>query len=147
MNESRQFCTFRVDRHFLGVEVEQVQEVIRNQSMTPVPLAPSTVSGLINLRGQIVVAIDLRRRLGLPDRAEGREPMIVVVRTDDGPVSLQVDEIGDVLSVDESMFERSPETMRGMARDLIGGTYKLKDRLLLKLDTAKTVRVGTNGRG
>jgi purine-binding chemotaxis protein CheW len=102
--------------------------------MTRVPLAPRVVQGLINLRGQIVTAIDLRRRLDLPDRPEDARPMNVVVRTSDGVVSLLVDEIGDVLEVDQSLLERPPETIAGAARELVTGVYKLKDRLLLALD-------------
>ena len=137
----QQFCTFRVDDLFFGVEVLQVQEVIRYQQMTPVPLAPPTVKGLINLRGQIVTAIDLRRSLNLVDRPEGQLPMNVVVRTDDGVVSLLVDEIGDVLNVDQTSFERPPETLNSEARELITGVYKLKGRLLLVMDTGKAVNV------
>lgn len=130
-----QYCTFYLDGHFFGVEVEKVQEVIRYQEMTRVPLAPAVVRGLINLRGQIVTALDLRRRLGLSDRAAGHNPMNVVVRSDDGVVSLLVDEIGDVLEVAGATFERPPETLRGPARDLIRGAFKLDRQLLLVLNT------------
>ena len=92
-----QVCTFSLDHLFLGIEVLQVQEVIRAQALTRVPLAHRAVRGLINLRGQIVTAIDLRERLGLPAQPDGRESMNVVLRTDEGAVSLLVDEIGDVL--------------------------------------------------
>jgi purine-binding chemotaxis protein CheW len=136
---SQQFSTFSVADHFFGIEVVSVQEVIRHQEMTPVPLAPPEISGLINLRGQIVTAIDLRRRLALPDRDAGRLPMNVVVRTDDASVSLLVDEIGDVLEVDEDTFERPPETLEGVARSLIRGAYKLEGRLLLVLDTERVM--------
>ena len=139
MTSEKQFCTFSVDGLFFGVEVLQVQEVIRYQEMTPVPLAPAVVNGLINLRGQIVTAIDLRTALGLTGRPAGSLPMNVVVRTDDGVVSLLVDEIGDVLNVDEASFERPPETLSGTARELITGVYKLKGRLLLILDTVRAV--------
>lgn len=142
MSEARQFCTFFLDQLFFGVEVQRVQEVIRYQEMTRVPLASAVVSGLINLRGQIVTAIDLRRRLELDERPADRPPMNVVIRTDDGAVSLLVDEIGDMREVDEDAFERPPETVKGIARDLICGAYKLKDRLLLVLDMEKTVQVG-----
>jgi len=148
MSEERQFCTFFLDRLFLGVEVQKVQEVIRYQGMTCVPLSSSVISGLINLRGQIVTAIDLRRRLALPERPADQLPMNVVVRTDDGAVSLLVDEIEDVLEVTEDTFERPPETINGTARDLIRGVYKLKDRLLLVLDTEKAVDLAAiNSRG
>lgn len=136
----QQFCTFYLDGFLFGIEVEKVQEVIRHQEMTPVPLAPKLIGGLINLRGQIVTAIDLRLRLGLPERKAEDLPMNVVARSEDGAVSLLVDEIGDVLEVQEQQFEDVPQTMR-QARDLIRGVYKLPDRLLLVLDTAQAVSV------
>ncbi len=136
-----QFATFFVGDLFFGVDVLRVQEVLRFQQMTRVPLAPEVIEGLINLRGQIVTAIDMRRRLGLPPRLGGHNPMNMVVRTDDGPVSLLVDEIGDVLDVDAAAFERPPENLEPAARELIRGVYKLKDRLLLVLDTERTVEL------
>ena len=138
MANPKQFCTFFLNGLYFGVEVTHVQEVLRHQPMTRVPLAPATVQGLINLRGQIRTAIDLRRRLELPARTGERLPMNVVVRTADGAVSLLVDEIGDVVEIQEDIFERPPETLRGVARDLVRGVYKLKERLLLVLDTEKT---------
>jgi len=117
--------------------VPQVQEVIRYQPMTPVPLAPPAVEGLINLRGQIVLAIDLRRRLSFADRPPGELPVNVVVRTPDGAVSLLVDEIGDVIEVEESSFETPPETLHGPVRATIFGVYKLDGRLLHVLDTER----------
>jgi len=142
MAESRQFCTFRLDGHFLGVEVERVQEVIRYQEMTPVPLAAAAVSGLINLRGQIVTAVDLRQCLGMPPRPEGKLPMNVVVRANERAVSLLVDEIGDVLDVPADAFEQSPTTLDKVDRSLFTGVYKLDDKLLLVLDTDKAVARG-----
>jgi purine-binding chemotaxis protein CheW len=139
--EDRQYCTFYLAGHYFGLDVLQVQEVIRYQEMTRVPLAPPVVRGLINLRGQIVTAIDLRRRLELEERPAGQLPVNVVVHTDDGAVSLLVDEIGDVLQVPENLFERPPETLKGVARELIRGAYKLPDRLLLILDPERTVNV------
>lgn len=139
MTNTKQFCTFFVNGLFFGVEVLKVQEVIRYQGMTRVPLAPATIQGLINLRGQIVTAIDLRRRLELPPREDERLPMNVVVRSDDGAVSLLVDEIGDVVEIQDDIYEQPPETLKGVARELVQGVYKLKERLLLILDTEKTV--------
>src|SRR5262245_62831776 len=101
MAGERQYCTFLVAGHYFGLDVMKVQEVIRHQQMTRVPLADSVVRGLINLRGQIVTAIDLRRRLEYPDRPTDQLPVNVIVRTDEGAVSLLVDEIGDVLDVYE----------------------------------------------
>src|ERR1035441_917308 len=135
---SGQFSTFFVADLFFGVDVLRVQEVLRFQQMTRVPQAPEVIEGLINLRGQIT-AIDMRRRLRLPPRAGNQTPMNMVVRTEDGAVSLLVDEIGDVLDVDAATYERPPENLDPAARELIRGVYKLKDRLLLVLDAERTV--------
>lgn len=139
MSDCRQFATFYLHGLFFGVEVLKVQEVIRYQEMTRVPTAPAMIRGLINLRGQIVTAIDLRHRLELPPRDADRLPMNVVVRTDDGAVSLLVDEIGDVVEVPDEAYENTPKTLTGPTRELVRGVYKLKDRLLLILDTERAV--------
>jgi len=141
MAAAHQLCTFFLDGLYFGVDVQKVQEVICYQEMTRVPLAPAVVRGLINLRGQIVTAIDMRRRLDLPELPDGQLPMNVVIRTDAGPVSLLVDEIGDVLEVDADSYVRPPETLRGPARDLIQGAYKLNGRLLLALNSDRAVGV------
>ncbi|HBE68693.1 MAG TPA: chemotaxis protein CheW [Planctomycetaceae bacterium] len=137
-----QLCTFFVDGQMFGVDVQRVQEVIRYQEMTEVPQAPDAVCGLINLRGQIVTAIDLRKRLGVPDRPKDVLPMNVVVRGDDGAISLLVDQIGDVQEIEEANFEPPPETLQGSARDMIQGAYKMEDHLLLILDTDRAMGVG-----
>jgi purine-binding chemotaxis protein CheW len=135
----QQFCTFFIDRQYFAVPVQQVQEVIRSLEMTSVPLVPSVLRGLINLRGQIVVAFDLRRRLGFADRPEDQKRMNVVVRADGETLSLLVDEIGDVIEVGEDCAEHPPETLRAGMRELLQGVYKLDGRLLLVLDTERTV--------
>ncbi len=145
MSNTKQLCTFFINGLFFGIEVLKVQEVIRYQEMTRVPLAPPTIQGLINLRGQIVTAIDLRRRLELPPRAGEGLPMNVVVRSDDGAVSLLVDEIGDVVEIQDDIYEHPPETLRGVARELVQGVYKLKTQLLLILDTEKTAALAGTG--
>jgi len=138
---AKQLCTFFVDKLFFGIDVKRVQEVIRYQEMTPVPLSSPVVSGLINLRGQIVTAIDMRRLLTLPCRPEGEFPMNVVVKTGESAISLLVDEIGDVVDVDQTLFERPPQTLGAGSRELILGVYKLKEQLLLLLDTDLATRV------
>ncbi len=142
MTQTRQLCTFSIDQHLFGIDVLDVQEIIRQQETTRVPLASPMIHGLINLRGQIVTVIDLRQRLGLPPRANSAPPINVVVRSDDGATSLLVDEIGDMLNVEAESFETPPETVRGPVRDLMSGVCKLDGRLLLVLDTAKTVDLG-----
>lgn len=137
---TEQFCTFYVDELFFGVKVLQVQEVIRLQTMTVVPQSSTMVRGLINLRGQIVTAIDLRRRLGLGEK-ENWAPMNVVIQTDEGAISLLVDEIGDVLEVSDDVLEPPPTTIQGKIKDVITGVYKLEGKLMLVLDTGKAISV------
>ena len=139
MGRQRKLSTFYLDDLFFGVDVTRVQEVIRYHELTRVPLAPEVVQGLINLRGQIVTAVDLRAPLELRDRQNGHEPMNVVLRTEDEPVSLLVDRIGDVLDVDEDAFEPPPETLKGAVRKLIRGAYKLDGTLLLHLDVSAAI--------
>ena len=136
---SGQLATFRLDGDLYGVEVEHVQEVLRSQQLTRVPLAPSAVAGLINLRGQVVTAIELRERLGRPPRPEGTDAVVIVVRLHGEAVSLLVDSIADVVDVDAADFESPPDTLEGSARDLIRGAYKLDGKLLLALDVQKAV--------
>lgn len=136
---SAQFATFRVHTHVLGLGVEHVQEVLKHQRITPVPLADPSVGGLINLRGQVVTAIDLRRRMGLPDRPEGQTPMNVVVRVGGEVLSLLVDSIGDVLDLEDDLFETPPDTLRGPGRELVLGAYKLEGALVLALDVERAV--------
>jgi purine-binding chemotaxis protein CheW len=135
MAQTHQFCTFYLDKLMFGVELQKVQEVMRSLELTPIPLAPDVVSGLMNLRGQIITAIDLRRRLELPNRPDEMLPMNVVIRSADGAISFLVDEIGDVVEVDEESFERPPETLQGKVREVILGVHKLDRHLMHVLDT------------
>jgi purine-binding chemotaxis protein CheW len=138
---SGRFSTFFVADLFFGIDVLRVQEVLRCQPMTRVPKAPGVIEGLMNLRGQIVTAIDMRRLLHLPDRQGGAQPMNVVIRTDDGAVSLLVDEIGDVLGLENAAFELPPGNLESTARKLIRGVYKLDTKLLLVLDPERAVDI------
>jgi purine-binding chemotaxis protein CheW len=138
MAERRQFCTFFLDGLRFGVDVQKVQEVVPYQEMTRVPLAPATVRGLLNLRGQIVTGIDLRCRLELADRPPAQLPINVVLRGEEAPVSFLVDDIGEVLEV-EGDGVPPPVTLRGKVRDLIQAVYPLPGELLLVLDTARAL--------
>lgn len=140
MSERRQFCTFWMGQRLYGMPVEEVQEVMREQAMTRVPLAGSAVRGLINLRGKIVTAIDLRKGLGLGEEKTTGPLMNVVVSSEEYTVSFLVDAIGDVLEVGEEAFEDVPETLQGEARKLVAGVYKLPNGLLHVLDAEKCAR-------
>lgn len=133
MSGSHQLCTFQVADLTLGIDVTTVQEVLRAQTLTPVPLAPAAVRGLINLRGLIVTAFDIRPVLGLPPCTDSAL-MNVVLRREHAPVSLLVDSIADVITVDEETFERPPETLAPRAKELIRGAYKLPTGFVLALE-------------
>lgn len=141
MTFSQQFCTFHLDGLLFGVPVEQVQEVIRSQPMTRGPLAPPAVAGLINLRGQVVTAIDLRTRLNLESREEETQPINVVVQNADGAVSFLVDEIGDVQSVDQDAFEPPPSNLAEPLKSMVRGVYKLSSKVMLVLDAERALDV------
>lgn len=138
MAADRQLCTFVIGGLDLGVDVAHVGEVLREQPTTPVPLAHDDVAGLINLRGEIVTSVDLRRRLGL-ELHEREHHMNVVLVTGGDAVSLVVDAIGDVVTVSDEDFEPPPETVSDTTRELIVGAFKLQDRLLLLLDADRAV--------
>jgi purine-binding chemotaxis protein CheW len=137
MSEDHQFSSFFVDDLLFGVDVQKVQEVIRYLEITQVPLAPPMVKGLINLRGQIISAIDARSCLGLADRPIDQCPVHMIFRTENGPVSFLVDEIGAVLELREDAQAFPPATLQGRLREMISKTYQLPNRLLLVLDTER----------
>jgi purine-binding chemotaxis protein CheW len=139
--ETRQYATFRVHDLFLGIEVDSVQEIIRQQKMTVVPLAPGVIEGLINLRGQIVIAIDARRSLGLPAWQGEDSRTNIVVRSEDGAVSLLVDDIDDVMDVPLDAWSPVPDNMPAEQRELIECVYNLKQGLMLAINTANLLQV------
>lgn len=133
-----QLVTFTVGPHLYGIGVEDVQEVLPQRTATRVPLAPPAVAGLVNLRGQVVLSLDLRARLGLPPLEQETERMMVVVHRDEEPISLIVDQIGAVAEVQQDQFEPPPQTLSATLRPLIKGAYKTPGPLLLALDVAAT---------
>jgi len=134
-------CTFTLADLSLGVPVQDVQEVLRYREMTEVPRAPAGVSGLINLRGEIVTAIDLRHLFGVGPRDAESLPMNLVLHRRFGRVSLLVDAIRDVVEAHSTEFEQRPGTVTGTGHDLIKGVYKLDGELLLLLDTCRAMDV------
>jgi purine-binding chemotaxis protein CheW len=130
----QQYCTLTVGELFLGIDVGQIREVLRDTSFTPVPMADPAIRGLINLRGQIVTAIDLRRRMGIADAEPGATTSTMVIGTAEEPLALVVDSVGDVVEVGEASFEPPPKTLKGEARRVIEGAHKLEKQLLLILN-------------
>ncbi|HEV2687288.1 MAG TPA: chemotaxis protein CheW [Bryobacteraceae bacterium] len=147
MTNARQFCTFYLDHLLFGVESQKIQEVVGYRELRPVPLAPPVVRGLMNLRGQVVVALELRRQLELAERPADMTPVCLVVRAAGGEVCLLADEVGNVVEVDDGSFEPSPETLSRRLRSVILGVHKLEHQLMHVLDTdlACEVKGGCSG--
>jgi purine-binding chemotaxis protein CheW len=129
-----QVVTFESGEYHFGIDVLTVQEVLKHQEMTPVPLAPPEIYGLINLRGNIVTAIGIRERLRLQAEAARHEQMNLIVSLRDGAASLIVDRVGDVLTLDHARYRTRPSTLVSPLADVVTGVYELDDGLLLLLD-------------
>ncbi len=128
------FVTVHLDGQQVGIPVLAVHDVLNAQQITVIPRAPDWVAGVLNLRGKIVTAIDLRRRLGLPPLEEGKSSMSVVVEHNEEPYSLQIDKVGEVLSLEDQLFEKNPVTLDPCWREVSVGIYRLKEQLLPILD-------------
>tara|TARA_B110000305_G_C18949512_1_gene407652 strand:- start:40 stop:474 length:435 start_codon:yes stop_codon:yes gene_type:complete len=138
----KQCCTFYVNGLFFGVDVLKVQEVIKSQAMTSIPLSPEEINGLINLRGEIVTAIDMRTLLKSHKKGDSSEdPMNVVIITDGNPISLQVDAVGDVIDINPHRMEPPPETLDDNAKKLVESVYKLDDKLMLILNVDSAIDI------
>ncbi|MDX1968430.1 MAG: chemotaxis protein CheW [Planctomycetaceae bacterium] len=142
--DCHQFVSFLINGELLGVPVSVVQEVLTSQQIAATPLARPEVAGLLNLRGQIVTAVNLRRRLGLPDLADGQPSMNVVVRHHGESFSLLVDDVGDVISVDGLRAEPPPRTLDARWRSLVSGVMRLDEGLFVILDLAAVLSLDGN---
>lgn len=142
-----QFCTFYLDHLLFGIASQKIQEVVTYRELRPVPLAPPVVSGLMNLRGQVVVALELRRQLEFPERPANLTPVCLVVHSTVGTVCLIADEVGNVVEVEDETFEPSPQTLSPRLRSVILGVHKLEGHLLHVLDTDRACEVQAPSKG
>ncbi|NQZ00332.1 MAG: chemotaxis protein CheW [Bdellovibrionales bacterium] len=142
-----QFCGFMIDGDMYAVPVLEVQEVIRAHPATVVPLSDTCIRGLINLRGQIVTPVNLRKVFGLTDYSEDQDYMNVIIKNNDSLYSIMVDEICDVIDVEGSSFESTPDTIDTRLRMYVSGVHKLEDRLLIVLDLKKLLNSINNQEG
>ena len=132
--EGREFITMTIADQLFGLPVLSVQDVLGPQVIARIPLAPTEVAGSLNLRGRIVTAIDMRMRLGLEPLEDGENGMSVVVEHHGELYSLIIDAVGEVLSLPEERFERTPPTLNGRWRQMAAGVFRLDERLLVVLD-------------
>ncbi len=136
-------CTFFLNNTYFGIEVEDVQEIIRQQSLTRVPLAAPDICGLMNLRGQVIPVVDLPCRLRLRSVScpIGEQVIYnIIVKTNDDTAGFRVDEIGDILECPLEAFEPSPTTLNSHIRWFLKGAYKLEHDFLLLLDSQKILQ-------
>jgi purine-binding chemotaxis protein CheW len=136
-----QYCTFYLDDKHYGVPMMKVQEVIHCQSLTPVPLASRIVKGLMNLRGSIVLSVDLRRRLGLADQAADQPSLQIITNGPSGLVGWIVDRMGEVRELDPALGETPPGTIPGENRDLIAQVFSLDRGLLMVLEADRILEM------
>ncbi|MDX9690279.1 MAG: chemotaxis protein CheW [Alphaproteobacteria bacterium] len=140
-DDNREFVTMFVDNQLFGIPVLQVQDVLSPQKITRVPLAPREVAGSLNLRGRIVTAIDVRVRLGLAQREKGKKNMSVVVDYNGEFYSLIVDQVGEVMTLSSSAYEKTPTTLDEKWREVADGVYRLQEQLMIVLDVKRLLRV------
>ncbi|MEZ4741758.1 MAG: chemotaxis protein CheW [Bdellovibrionota bacterium] len=134
----QQYSTFIIANHLYGINVMQVQEIVKAMKTTQVPLAKNYVHGLINLRGQVATAIELRKLLNIHEDAP-EESMNVVCRVDGNLISFMVDKISDVIEVSQDEFEPPPNSVPKDIKDLMVGVYKLKNELLSIIDVESII--------
>jgi purine-binding chemotaxis protein CheW len=137
--DSEKLVTFKIDGQSFGIPILQVQDIVEPRMITPVPLAPSAIAGVMNLRGRIVTVINLRRCLGLEDRAESERRMSITVEYKGDLYTMLVDEIGDVCDLSRRDFEIPPATLTDTIRQLCTGIFRLKNDLLVVLDVDRVL--------
>lgn len=134
-----QLCTFYLNDHLMALEVDKIQEIIKTRQMTKVPLAPDYVGGLINLRGQIVAAIDLKKRMNLPQHETVVSPMNIVLQHHEGLISLIVDSVGDIINVEDDQIEHDPHHLPDDLDKMVTGICKTDQFLLMVLDIDQVI--------
>jgi purine-binding chemotaxis protein CheW len=141
-NDLTTICTFQLAHMRFGIPVNMIQEIIREQELTPVPLAPMTISGLLNLRGQIVTVVDLFSLFNEPTTTVRPEKMLYLVCTPRRtPMSLIIDKIGEVIAIDPTKVERAPDNMKGIANEVIDGAYQHQGELVLLFNVRRAINL------
>ena len=134
---SRDYLTILIANQRFGIPVLQVQDVLREQKITRIPLAAPEIAGSLNLRGRIVTAIDVRRRLNVPPPETKQTTMSVVVEHEEELYSLIIDRVGEVITLYDNQFEKNPGALDPAWRDVSMGIYQLDNELLVVMDVDK----------
>ena len=138
IDHDKQITTFYLDKELYGIEVQKVQEVTGKLDVIKVPLAPLFVKGLINLRGQIATALGLKELLS--ERQSKVECMSVVCKSDNGLISIIVDEIGEVVEVNQTQYETTPDHLSDSYKKYIKGIYKMNGHILSLIDLESVLK-------
>jgi purine-binding chemotaxis protein CheW len=137
MKQSAEFITFYLGEFFFGIVATEVMELNRDLKITPVPKSPSTVRGIVNLRGEIVPAINMHERFKLNSSCKGDESISIILKPDGMLIAALVDDVGEIVQLHEDTFEPPPKNFPQVSRELILGVHKLPDKLLIIVDATK----------
>lgn len=143
-SKMQEYVTILIADQLFGIPVLEVHDVLRDLKLTKIPLAPSEVAGALNLRGRIVTAIDVRKRLGLSQLEQEDGGMSIVVEHQGEPYSLMIDSVGEVLTLDLIDLQPTPVTLNACWKEVSGGVYRLEDKLLVVLQIERLLDFGGN---
>ena len=132
-----QLVSFKLGSEEFGVEILSVQEIIRIIDITEVPNAPHFVEGVINLRGKVLPVVNLRSRLGFPEKEFDKSTRIIVVEMDGKNVGFIVDSVSEVLRIPTSLTEPPPDMVGRVEAEYITAVGKLEDRLVIMLELSR----------
>ena len=140
MEEKEQLCGIKIGQSIYGIPILRVQEIVMPHQLTPIPLAQKYIDGLINLRGQIVLSLNMREIMGIEEEYPSKY-MNVIIKGKDSIYSLKIDEIVDIIDVDDNCFEKTPKIINDKIGNFIKGIYKLKEKIVILLDLDKVLKI------
>ena len=129
-----QLVGFRIGEEYFAAPIGKVQEIIRNSSIVRIPKAPDFVEGVINLRGNVICVIDLRKRFGLEARADGEKPLVIIAEVGEVVVGLQVDSVSEVFIAKNEQFQKIPSLAVGIDQKFIVGIVKRDEKMIIVAD-------------
>lgn len=132
--------SFRLGREEYAIEITKVKEIILLEGITHIPQVPEFIEGIINLRGNVIPVIDLRKRFGLAVTERNDQTRVMVTRMEGRIIGLIVDSVSQVMKIPKSNIQPPPETIASMAGEYLLGVGKLEDRMIILLDIEKILR-------
>jgi purine-binding chemotaxis protein CheW len=137
--QDTEYVTVMIDGQLFGLPISRVQDVFMPDRLTRVPLASAEIAGVLNLRGRIVTAIDLRRRLGLPPRSGERPPMAVGIELRGESYGLLIDAVGEVMKLADNTQEANPVNLDSKLAAVSAGVHRLDGQLLVILNVDRVL--------